>query len=255
MSDAARPAHSNYRWVICALLFFATTINYVDRTVFGVLESTLQKEIGWTATQYGDINAAFSLAYGIGFLFAGWVIDRLGTRLGYTLYLVVWSIAAAAHAFAGTVQQLHDRAVCAGLGESGNFPAAIKTVAEWFPRAERALATGIFNAGTNVGAIISPLVVPVIALQLRLAGGVRRHRPGGPGLGLLLVAAVPAAAGASAGVGSRAGLHRKRSYAARRCKVPWRLLLTLQADVGVCHRQVPDRSHLVVLAVLAAAVS
>ena len=165
MNEPLRSSGGYYRWVICALLFFATTINYIDRTVFGVLESTLQKEIGWSATQYGDINAAFSLAYGIGFLFAGWVIDKLGTRLGYTIYLVVWSIAAMAHAFAGTVKQFTAARFALGLGESGNFPAAIKTVAEWFPKRERALATGIFNAGTNVGAIISPLVVPAIALQ------------------------------------------------------------------------------------------
>jgi ACS family hexuronate transporter-like MFS transporter len=165
MSDAARPARSNYRWVICALIFFATTINYVDRTVIGVLESTLQKEIGWTDTQWGDIGASFSLAYGIGLLFAGWIIDRLGPRLGYALYLVVWSFAAAAHALASTVQHFLIIRFALGLGESGNFPAAIRTVAEWFPQRERALATGIFNAGTNVGAILSPLLVPIIALH------------------------------------------------------------------------------------------
>ena len=121
MNDSLRPAGGNYRWVICALLFFATTINYIDRTVLGVLESTLQKEIGWSATQYGDINAAFSLAYGIGFLFAGWIIDRLGTRVGYTLYLVVWSFAAASHAFARNVQQFTIARFALGLGESGNF--------------------------------------------------------------------------------------------------------------------------------------
>jgi ACS family hexuronate transporter-like MFS transporter len=165
MAEPPRPKVGNYRWVICALLFFATTINYVDRTVLGVLESTLQKEIGWSATQYGDINASFSLAYGIGLLVAGWVIDRLGPRLGYTIYLVVWSIAAAAHALARDVRDFTIARFALGLGESGNFPAAIRTVAEWFPQRERALATGIFNAGTNVGAIISPLVVPIIAAQ------------------------------------------------------------------------------------------
>jgi ACS family hexuronate transporter-like MFS transporter len=151
-----------YRWIICALLFFATTINYVDRTVLGVLEPILQKEIGWTATQYGDINSAFNLAYAIGFLLSGWMMDKVGTRWGYSISLVVWSLAAAAHAFAGSVAGFAAARFALGIGESGNFPAAIKTVAEWFPKRERAFATGIFNAGTNVGAIISPAIVPIL---------------------------------------------------------------------------------------------
>ena len=153
------------RWGICALLFFATTINYVDRSVLGVLAPLLRKEMGWSPTQYGEISAAFTLAYAIGFLFAGWFIDRFGTRIGYTLYLIVWSLAAASHALASTAFGFAAARFALGLGESGNFPAAIKTVAEWFPRKERALATGIFNAGTNVGAILAPLVVPWLTLQ------------------------------------------------------------------------------------------
>jgi len=160
-----QPAAGSYRWVICGLLFFATTINYVDRSVFGVLEPTLKEAIGWTATQFGDINAQFNLAYAIGFLFSGWMIDKLGTRVGYTISLVVWSLAAAAHAFARTGGEFAAARFALGLGESGNFPAAIKTVAEWFPRKERAFATGIFNSGSNVGAIVAPLIVPIIALQ------------------------------------------------------------------------------------------
>jgi ACS family hexuronate transporter-like MFS transporter len=151
-----------YRWIICALLFFATTINYVDRTVLGVLEPELKEKIGWTATQYGDINSAFNLAYAVGFLFAGWMMDRIGTRWGYSISLTVWSIAAAAHAFAGTVWGFALARFALGLGESGNFPAAIRTVAEWFPKKERALATGIFNAGSNVGAVVSPALVPIL---------------------------------------------------------------------------------------------
>jgi MFS transporter, ACS family, hexuronate transporter len=154
-----------YRWGICALLFFATTINYVDRAVLGVLAPTLRAEIGWTDQQYGYISAAFTLAYAIGFLFAGWLIDKLGTRIGYTLYLTVWSIAAAAHALARSVFGFGLARFGLGIGESGNFPAAIKTVAEWFPKKERALATGIFNAGSNVGAILAPAVVPWIAIN------------------------------------------------------------------------------------------
>jgi MFS transporter, ACS family, hexuronate transporter len=153
------------RWGICALLFFATTINYVDRAVLGILAPTLRGEIGWTDGDYGRISAAFTLAYAIGFLFAGWFIDRVGTRIGYAVYLTVWSLAAAAHAVASTPIGFGAARFALGLGESGNFPAAIKTVAEWFPRRERALATGIFNAGSNVGVIVAPLVVPWMTLN------------------------------------------------------------------------------------------
>jgi ACS family hexuronate transporter-like MFS transporter len=159
---AARPA-GGYRWVICALLFFATTINYVDRGVLGVLAPDLEKAIGWTDTQYGDINAAFSFAYAIGFILVGRFIDRVGTRIGYAASLVVWSLAATGHALARSAFGFGVARFLLGLGEAGNFPAAIKTTAEWFPRRERALATGIFNAGSNVGAVVAPLVVPPLA--------------------------------------------------------------------------------------------
>jgi ACS family hexuronate transporter-like MFS transporter len=165
MTDAPRPRVGNFRWIICALLFAATTINYVDRSVLGVLEPTLREEIGWTDKQYGDINAAFTLAYAIGFLLSGWVMDRLGTRWGYSIALFLWSIAAAAHAFAKTPLQFGIARFALGIGESGNFPAAIKTVAEWFPKRERAFATGIFNGGSNVGAILAPAIVPWIVLN------------------------------------------------------------------------------------------
>src|SRR6187401_1480112 len=160
MQETRSTSIGHYRWVICALLFFATTINYVDRTVLGVLEPELQKVIGWTATQYGDINSAFNLAYAIGFLFAGWMMDRIGTRWGYSISLIVWSLAAASHALANSIFGFAAARFALGIGESGNFPAAIKTVAEWFPKKERALATGIFNAGSNVGAILAPWFVP-----------------------------------------------------------------------------------------------
>jgi MFS transporter, ACS family, hexuronate transporter len=155
---------SRYRWAICALLFFATTINYVDRSVLGVLAPTLRSEIGWSDQMYGVISASFTLAYALGFLVAGWFIDRVGTRIGYTAYLIIWSLAAAGHALARGAIGFTVARFALGIGESGNFPAAIKTVAEWFPKKERALATGIFNAGTNVGAVVAPLVVPWLAL-------------------------------------------------------------------------------------------
>jgi ACS family hexuronate transporter-like MFS transporter len=158
------PWYRSYRWIICGLLFFATTVNYVDRAVLGVLAPTLRHDIGWTDQQYGYINMAFTLAYALGFLFAGWLIDRVGTRLGYTIYLVVWSLAAAGHALAKTPMGFGIARFALGIGESGNFPAAIKTTAEWFPKKERALATGIFNGGSNVGAILAPALVPIIAL-------------------------------------------------------------------------------------------
>ena len=164
--ERERPGGSRYRWVICALLFFATTINYVDRGVLGVLAPDLQREFGWTDTQYGDINAAFSLAYALGFIAMGRMIDRVGTRIGYAVALVLWSFAAAGHAMARSAVGFGVARFMLGLGEAGNFPAAIKTTAEWFPRRERALATGIFNGGSNVGAVLAPLLVPIIAVKL-----------------------------------------------------------------------------------------
>ncbi len=154
-----------YRWVICALLFFATTVNYVDRQVLGILAKDLQRPeaIGWTEVDYGNIVAAFNAAYAFGLLLAGRLMDRIGTRAGYALALIWWSIAAMGHALARTPFGFGVARAALGLGEAGNFPAAIKTVAEWFPKKERAFATGLFNAGSNVGAIVAPLTVPWIA--------------------------------------------------------------------------------------------
>ncbi len=160
------PARAGYlRWAMCALLFFATTVNYIDRQVLGILAPELQHTIGWNEVEYGYIVTAFQAAYAVGLLLAGRLLDRLGTRLGYAWALVFWSFAAMAHALARTPLHFGLARAALGFGEGGNFPAAIKAVAEWFPRQERALATGIFNAGTNVGAIVAPAVVPWIALS------------------------------------------------------------------------------------------
>jgi ACS family hexuronate transporter-like MFS transporter len=153
-----------YRWRICALLFAATTLNYVDRQVLGVLAPDLSRQFGWSEIQYGYIVTAFQGAYAIGLVSAGALIDKLGTRIGYALALCVWSLAAMSHALAGSVLGFAVARFLLGLGEAGNFPAAIKTVAEWFPRRERAFATGIFNSGSNVGAILAPLAVPIVAV-------------------------------------------------------------------------------------------
>jgi MFS transporter, ACS family, hexuronate transporter len=156
---------SSYRWTICALLFVATTINYVDRQVLGILAPTLQRELHWTEADYGDIVSWFSFAYAFGFLVAGRVIDWIGVRKGLGVAAVAWSVAAIGHAFARTAAGFSFARAMLGASESAIFPGSIKTVAEWFPQRERALATGIFNAGTNTGAILTPLLVPWIALR------------------------------------------------------------------------------------------
>jgi ACS family hexuronate transporter-like MFS transporter len=174
---------SNYRWTICALLFFATTVNYLDRQVLSLLHPTLEKEFNWTNSDYANITSAFQFIYAISMLFAGRIVDRLGTKWGYAIALIIWSVGAAMHAMALPVGHslaslfgwagatlipvsvlgfIASRAVLA-FGESGNFPAAIKATAEYFPKKERAFATGIFNSGANVGAVLAPLTVPWIA--------------------------------------------------------------------------------------------
>lgn len=175
----------NYRWTICALLFFATTINYLDRQVLSLLHPTLEEEFGWTKSDYANITAAFQFSYAIAMLFAGRFIDKLGTKKGFSWAIVIWSLAAILHAYAVQIGEFSAAIlgvlgitgvsvsvigfmvsrILLGFGESGNFPAAIKTTAEYFPKKERALATGIFNSGTNVGAILAPLTVPWMAMK------------------------------------------------------------------------------------------
>lgn len=164
-SPLAPPRGGYYRWRICALLFFATTINYVDRQVLGVLAPELQQRLGWSEIEYGYIVTAFQAAYALGLVAMGAVIDRLGVRTGYALAISIWSLAAMAHSLVTGVLGFGLVRFLLGLGEAGNFPAAVKAVAEWFPRRERALATGIFNSGSNGGAVVAPLVVPFIAVR------------------------------------------------------------------------------------------
>lgn len=161
----SRPQKSNVRWTICALLFFATSINYMDRQVLSILAPTLQHSIGWTEAQYGYIVGAFQAAYAIGLILAGYVVDKLGSRIGYAVVMGIWSLAAMGHALARSAFGFGVARFFLGLGESGNFPVAIKTTAEWFPQKERSLATGIFNSGTNVGAIVAPALIPWVTLR------------------------------------------------------------------------------------------
>lgn len=155
---------TSYRWMICALLFFATTINYIDRNVLGLLKPTLQVKIGWTEAEYGFIIAAFTAAYALGQTFFGRLIDKYGTKISYRISVFIWSIAAMGHALAWTPIEFGVARASLGLGESGNFPAAIKATAEWFPKKERALATGLFNSGANIGAVFAPIIVPWLTL-------------------------------------------------------------------------------------------
>jgi MFS transporter, ACS family, hexuronate transporter len=155
---------TQYRWTICALLFFATTINYIDRQIFALIKPILDAELQWTNEQYGMVNSVFQGAYGIGLLLFGWFVDKFGTKIGYAVSIAAWSLAAMGHGFVSSVSGFIIARLSLGLGEGGNFPSAIKATALWFPRRERALATSIFNSGTNVGAIIAPALVPWIAL-------------------------------------------------------------------------------------------
>jgi ACS family hexuronate transporter-like MFS transporter len=159
---AAKPGKSRFRWVICGLLFFATVIAYLDRGVLSYLEKNLEGIIGWNSEQYSHMTAAFTLAYAIGLVTAGGLTDRLGTRRAFALAIVLWSVAAMLPGAAYSVSTFTFAMFLLGIGEAANFPACIKTVAEWFPKKERALATGIFNSGANVGPLAVPVVVPFL---------------------------------------------------------------------------------------------
>ena len=158
-------AVGRYRWVVCSLLFFATTINYIDRQILALLKEILDQQIGWTNEQFGWVNSAFQIAYGVGLLGFGWFVDRFGPKIGYAVSIAAWSIAAASHALVGSVGGFLAARSALGLGEGGNFPSAVKAVALWFPKSERAFAISIFNSGTNAGALIAPAVVPWLAFH------------------------------------------------------------------------------------------
>ena len=153
-----------YRWVVCGLLFLATTINYIDRQILALVKEFLDQELGWTNEQFGMVNSAFQGAYAVGLLAFGWFVDRFGTKIGYAVSLVLWSLSAIGHAAVGSVRGFFAARIALGASEGGNFPSAIKAVALWFPRRERAFATALFNSGTNVRAIVAPALVPAIAL-------------------------------------------------------------------------------------------
>ena len=181
------------RWTICAMLFVATSINYMDRQVIAILKPTLEHSIGMTEVGYGYIVDAFQIAYAIGLLAAGRLVDKVGTRIGYMVIMAVWSLSAMGHALANTVLEFGIARFFLGLGESGNFPAAIKTVAEWFPQKERSLATGIFNSGANVGAILAPAHRALGDAALRLARGLSGHWPLQRALDSVVVSQLPQA--------------------------------------------------------------
>ncbi len=165
-TDSALHPRTKYRWLICSLLFFATTINYMDRQILSLLKPILDSQLHWTSTEFGSINAAFQAAYGVSLFFFGWFIDKYGTKLGYAVSIAGWSLAAMAHAAVASIGGFFVARLALGLCEGGNFPAAIKATAQWFPKKERAFATSLLNSGANVGAIIAPAIVPPIAYAL-----------------------------------------------------------------------------------------
>ena len=162
--DSGSGRVGGYRWIVCALLFFATTVNYIDRQILSLLKPILDDQLRWTNEQFGQVNAAFQAAYAVGLLVFGAFIDRWGTKIGYAVSIAAWSLAAMGHALVGSISGFFIARVALGLGEGGNFPSAIKTVALWFPKKERAFATALFNSGANVGAIVAPAIIPWVAL-------------------------------------------------------------------------------------------
>ena len=242
-----------YRWVICALLFFATTINYIDRQVLGILatDENFKRTIGWNEAEYGYVNTAFQAAYAVGLLVVGNLMDRFGTRKGFSFAIAFWSVAAMGHALARSAFGFGVARFSLGLGEAGNFPASIKTVAEWFPKKERALATGIFNSGSNVGAIVAPLAVPFIAINYGwqwafiITGALGLH------LARLLDHDLPPSGRAPKTFARRARPYPVRPGGANHENTVG-ATFSASPDVGLCDWQVHDGSNLVGLSFLVA---
>lgn len=166
MATVLKPPRGKIRWIICALLFAAVVLSYIDRLVLSVLKPTLQAQYGWSETGYGDVVFWFQAFYGIGFLFFGRLIDKVGAKIGYLLAMSLWTVSHMAHALVTTTTGFALARIPMALGESGTYPAALAAASEWFPKRERALAIGIFNAGANVGAVVTPLIVPMLTLAL-----------------------------------------------------------------------------------------
>lgn len=256
-SSHERRRNSNLRWIICGLLFLAATVNYADRQVIGILKPTLQLQLHWSEVDYGHIIAAFQFAYALGYLLVGRLMDRTGSYRGFSFAVVFWSLAEMAHAFARSVTGFGIARSALALGEGGSFPASMKTVAEWFPENERALATGIFNAGTNIGAVVAPLTVPLDHHAIRLAMGVPGHGRDRLCLGRALAGGVWLGREARASLRIRRYtrlLSRERSAGAGLVAAHPRRLMGptahSQTSLGHRHWRVPHRPRLVPLSVL-----
>ena len=243
----------NYRWIICALLFFATTVNYIDRQILSLIKEILDVKIGWSNEQFGVVNSAFQLSYGIGLLGFGWFVDRFGTKLGYAVSITAWSISAAAHALVGNYTGFLTARTCLGLGEAGNFPSAIKAVALWFPRRERAFSTSIFNAGANAGALIAPAIIPAIALKY---GWQSTFLLAGAAGFVWLAFWIPFYSTPEQAKKLTAAeldyIRSDRDESGSQPKMAWGELLKYRANMVVHHWQIHDRSRLVVLSDLVA---
>ena len=240
-----------FRWVICAVLFLGISKNYMDRQVLGVLKVTLQHDLGWNEIDYSNLVFVFQAAYAVGMLVVGRFIDRVGTRMGYGLAMLFWSVASMAHALCGSLFSFEIARGALGLGEAGAFPASIKTVTEWFPRKERALATGIFNAGTNVGAIITPLFVPWITIRFGWRWAFLITGALGFLWFLLWMAVYRKPEDHPRCSPDELAVHPQRSRKAggSRAVGP---IVGISPDMGISAGKVSDRSHLVVLLILGA---
>jgi ACS family hexuronate transporter-like MFS transporter len=251
-SVADQTAVGRYRWTICALIFFATTINYMDRQMLGLLAPLLQKDIGWNQVQYAQTVMVFTVAYAVGLAIFGRIADRISTKVVYGSAMAMWSLAAMLHALAATVPGFAAVRGLLGFGEAANFPVAIRTTATWFPKKERALATGLWNMGATFGGIVAPAFVPIAAVMWGLACDVRCGRGGRFRVAGGVAAGVPPSRGACVGIEARTGLHQFGPGRKRRAIRQVAFGAEVPRNVGVHFWQTADRSGVVVLSVLAA---